>query len=40
MRGIISKFIELEFYEKVIMGLCVPFVLLMVTLVMLNVVKF
>jgi len=39
MRGIISKIEELESYEKVIMGLCGSFILLMVALVMMDALK-
>ena len=39
MKALISKIEELESYEKVIMGICGSFTLLMVTLILLNILK-
>lgn len=40
MRDIINKIVELESYEKVIIGLCGSFIFLMIALVILNGIKF
>jgi hypothetical protein len=39
MKALISKIEELEYYEKVVMGICGSFTLLMVTLILLNILK-
>jgi len=39
MKALISKIEELESYEKVIMGICGSFTLLMVTLILLIALK-